>query len=160
MAILQQRALDWKITTTIETPRLSTSPKSGKKVKKRVVPKAADVVTSDDVRTSPSKLPLLYRLKPDLLEYSELLFPHPAMSASHHKDTIVWQDSLATTVALNFATEACGGSKVRFEGTIAVVGVNGEKAEQKRSMLVHRPHPEPEVSLLCAFDGVLYGGQG
>ena len=46
---------------------------------------------------------------------------------------------------VGFGMERCGGSMVRFEGTIALEEA-GEKVEKHRSIMIHRPHPGNEMA--------------
>ena len=110
-------------------------------------PSVIDLETEEGSQpTTPT--PILYTLKSGSTSSRviPLLFAPSIESTSTEGKTIGWLDFVNAMCSLGFGAEHGGGSAFTFRGEIRTS--DSPEQLQKRSIVVHKPHPEPEMGLV------------
>jgi hypothetical protein len=87
--------------------------------------------------------PVLYTLKRGSITQEIVSIMFPESRDESIKGTVPWSDFAKAMADLNFKMKPVGGSMVTFQGEIMLPT---SLAPQKRSILVHRPHPGNEMT--------------
>ena len=98
-----------------------------------------------DAETLTAQTAILYRLESAHFRVITHLFPSAQDPAGSFKTTFNWTDFVSTMGKLGFEVQSRGGSAHSLNGKIQVVDAEGKAQEQQRSIVVHRPHPDPEM---------------
>ena len=115
---------------------------------KAAVPASEDgTTTPGPIATNPvppgEAIPELYHLESSHTRLIDQLFGTSDKNAVRTPED--WKAFETFMTDAGFGMERCGGSMVRFEGTIALEEA-GEKVEKHRSIMIHRPHPGNEMA--------------
>ena len=92
---------------------------------------------------------VLYPIKIESLPLLDTLFRGTDAEAT--RSTCDWTEFVAFMTQLGFGVEHRGGSKVCFEGSVAIEE-NCEKVMKFRSIVIHRPHPSSEMTPEMLYD--------
>lgn len=94
--------------------------------------------------SSPAAPVLLYSLPSEDISVIDVLLS--VRMSYDSKRTCSWATFTTLMTRLGFGVEACGGSMMRFKGTLAVQE-NGQRVKRTHSIMIHKPHPSPVMSV-------------
>ena len=106
----------------------------------------ANLVIDDELDGIEKPPPVLYTFKHNSIpsQVIALMFPDRSSGIEEGGKRVEWLEFLSTMKTLGFAVEHRGGSAFTFKGAIRLS--NDHLTLQKRSISVHMPHPNTEMS--------------